>query len=115
MKNKGIFSLLIKILVSAVVLGIAAFFTPGFSIVGGFGTLFIAAIVVGFLSWAATEILGIKASPFGAGLTGFIISAIILYLTRYIVTGFSITFVGALLGAFVLGIVDFIIPGNRFR
>jgi uncharacterized membrane protein YvlD (DUF360 family) len=115
MKSRGIFALLIKILVSAVVLGIAAFFTPGFSIAGGFGTLFIAAAVVGLLSWAAVEFLGVKASPFGAGLTGFLVSAAILYLTRYIVDGFSITLFGALLGALVLGIVDFVIPGRRFR
>ena len=115
MKRKGILALLIKILVSAVILGIAAFFTPGFSISGGFGTLFAAAIVVGLLSWAAVEFLGVKASPFGAGLTGFLVSAGILYLTRYIVTGFSITFTGAIVGALVLGIVDFVIPGRRFK
>jgi uncharacterized membrane protein YvlD (DUF360 family) len=48
-------------------------------------------------------------------LTGFLVSAAILYLTRYIVDGFSITLFGALLGALVLGIVDFIIPGRRFK
>ena len=112
---KNIVSLLIKIVISAVVLGISAFLTPNFSIVGGFGTLVVAAIVVGLLSWASVDFLGVKASPFGAGLMGFIVSALILYLTRYIVTGFSITFGGALLGAFILGVVDFVIPGNRFR
>lgn len=115
MKSGGIFALLIQILVSAIVIGIAAFFTPGFSIAGGFGTLFIAAIVVGVLSWAAVRFLGVKASPFGAGLTGFLVSAAVLYLTRYIVDGFNISVIGALLGALVLGIVDFIIPGKRFR
>lgn len=115
MRNRGIFSLLIKIIISALILGIAAFFTPGFSIAGGFGTLFMAAAVVGLLSWAAVEFLGVKASPFGAGLTGFFVSAAILYLTRYIVDGFSITLFGALLGAFILGVVDFVIPGRRFK
>lgn len=115
MKKKGLFSLLVKILVSAVVLGIAAWLTPGFSISGGFGTLFIAAVVVGLLSWGAVEFIGVKASPFGAGASGFLLTAVILYLTRYIVDGFSISIIGALLGALVLGIVDLVIPGSRFK
>ncbi|MDY0255904.1 MAG: phage holin family protein [Gudongella oleilytica] len=45
----------------------------------------------------------------------FLLTAVILYLTRYIVDGFSISIMGALLGALVLGIVDLIIPGNRFK
>lgn len=115
MKKKGFFSLLVKILVSAVVLGIAAWLTPGFSISGGFGTLFIAAVVVGLLSWGAVKFIGVKASPFGAGASGFLLTAVILYLTRYIVDGFSISIIGALLGALVLGIVDLVIPGSRFK
>ena len=55
MKKKGLFSLLVKIFVSAVVLGIAAWLTPGFSISGGFGTLLITAVVVGLLSWGVVE------------------------------------------------------------
>lgn len=115
MEKKGLFSLLVKILLSAVVLGIAAWLTPGFSISGGFGTLFIAAVVVGLLSWAAVELIGVKASPFGAGASGFLLTAVILYLTRYIVDGFSISIIGALLGALVLGIVDLVVPGRRFK
>lgn len=115
MRRKSIFSLIIKIIISAVVLGIAAFLTPGFSISGGFGTLIIAAVVVGLLSYAAVEFIGVKASPFGAGASGFILTAAILYFTRYIVSGFSISFLGAILGALALGFVDFIIPGRRFK
>lgn len=115
LRRKGIFSLIIKIILSAVILGVAAFFTPGFSITGGFGTLAIAAVVVGLLSYAAVEFIGVKASPFGAGASGFLLTAVILYLTRYIVSGFSISFLGAILGALAIGVVDFIIPGRRFK
>lgn len=115
MKKQGLFSLLIKIVVSAIVLGIAAFLTPGFSISGGFGTLFIAAVVVGLMSWGAHQFIGVKASPFGAGAAGFLVTALILYLTKYIVSGFTISIIGALLGAFVLGLVDMLIPGRRFK
>lgn len=115
MRKKGIFSLIIKIILSAIVLGIAAFLTPGFSVSGGFGTLIIAAVVVGLLSYGAAEFIGVRASPFGAGATGFLVTALILYLTRYIVSGFSISFFGAILGALILGIVDLIIPGRRFK
>jgi uncharacterized membrane protein YvlD (DUF360 family) len=110
--NTGIFDLIIKIIVSALVLGITAFFTPGFS-TSGIWTLIIAAIVIGILNWLIVKILGVNASPFGAGALGFIVTVIVLYLTRYFVDGYDITVIGAIIGALVLGIVDAILPGRR--
>jgi uncharacterized membrane protein YvlD (DUF360 family) len=110
--NTGFFDLIIKIIVSAVVLGITAFFTPGFS-TSGIWTLIIAAIVIGVLNWLIVKILGVNASPFGAGALGFIVTVIVLYLTRYFVDGYDITVIGAIIGALVLGIVDAVLPGKR--
>lgn len=110
--NTGFFDLIIKIIVSALVLGITAFFTPGFS-TSGIWTLIIAAIVIGVLNWLIVKILGVNASPFGAGALGFIVTVIVLYLTRYFVDGYDITVIGAIIGALVLGIVDAILPGKR--
>lgn len=104
--------MIVKIIVSAVVLGITAFFTPGFS-TSGIGTLILAAIVIGVLNWVAVKVVGVNASPFGAGAIGFIVTALVLYLTRYFVDGYNITILGAIIGALVLGIVDALLPGRR--
>ena len=100
-----------RIVISAIILGITAFFTPGFSI-SGIWSLLLAALVLSVLDFAISRIANFDASPFGRGLTGFILAAAILYLTQYFVSGYSVTVFGALLGALVYGIVDAIIPGR---
>ena len=103
--------MLIRVLVTAIVIAIAAYFTPGFSI-DGLWSLLISAVVIGILDHLVQRFTGINASPFGRGITGFIVAAIILYVTRFIVPGFNISIWGAIIGALVIGIVDAIIPGK---
>ncbi len=105
--------LIIQIIVSAIAIAIAAFFTPGMSIQGGIWTLIVAAIVIGVLDWLISRFTSISASPFGRGFIGFIVAAIVLYVTGLIVDGFNVSFIGAIIGALVLGIVDAIIPGDQ--
>ena len=103
--------LIVRILVTAIVVGIAAYFTPGFSI-DSIWSLLLAAVVVAILNHLVQTFTGVHASPFGRGFTGFIVSAIILYATKFIIPGFNISIWGALIGAVVIGIVDAIIPGK---
>jgi uncharacterized membrane protein YvlD (DUF360 family) len=100
-----------RIVVSAIILGITAFFTPGFAI-SGLWSLLLAAVVLSVLDFAISRVANVDASPFGRGLTGFILAAAIIYFTQYFVAGYSVTIFGALLGALVYGIVDAIIPGR---
>lgn len=103
--------LLIRVLVTAIVIAIAAFFTPGFS-VDGLWSLLLAAVVIGVLDHLVQKFAGVNASPFGRGLSGFLVAAIILYVTKFIVPGFHITLWGSIIGALVIGVVDAIIPGR---
>jgi putative membrane protein len=103
--------ILIRLLVTAIVVGITAFFTPGFSI-DSLWSLILSAIVIAVLDYLIQRFTGINATPFGRGIAGFIVSAIILYATRFIVPGFEISVWGAIIGALVIGIVDMIIPGR---
>jgi uncharacterized membrane protein YvlD (DUF360 family) len=102
---------LLRILVTAVVVAIAAFLTPGFTI-NGLWSLLLAAVVIALLDWLIQKVAGIDASPFGRGITGFIVAAIILYATKFIVPGFNISIWGAIIGALVIGILDVTIPGR---
>lgn len=103
--------LIIRLIVTAIVVGIAAFLTPGFSI-DNLWSLIMAAIVIAVLDYLIQKFTGVDASPFGRGITGFIVSAIILYVTKFIVPGFNISVWGAIIGALVIGIIDVIIPGR---
>lgn len=103
--------MLIRILVTAIVVGIAAYFTPGFTI-NGIWSLLLASIVIGVIDHLVQKFTGVSASPFGKGITGFLVAAIILYVTKFIVAGFNISIWGAIIGALMIGIVDAIIPGR---
>ncbi|MCT4606858.1 MAG: phage holin family protein [Marinisporobacter sp.] len=110
--NISIGSILVRILVSMIVLAVAAFFTPYFSITGWIALLF-AAIAIGVIDYLIERFTGFDASPFGRGITGFVVSAIIIYLTGMLVRGVRVTFLGSILAAFAIGIINMIIPGRR--
>ncbi len=116
-KNKDVdnhFSLgemLLRVLITSIVIAVAAFFTPGFSI-NGMGSLLLAAIVIGVLDYLVQKFTGVDASPFGRGIAGFVVAAIILYITKFIVPGFNISILGAVIGALVIGVVDAVMPGR---
>lgn len=103
--------MLIRILVTAIVVAIAAYFTPGFTI-NGIWSLLLASVVIGVLDHLVQKFTGVNASPFGRGISGFLVAAIILYVTKFIVPGFNVSIWGAIIGALVIGVVDAIIPGR---
>lgn len=101
-----------RLITSAVVLAITAFFTPGFSI-NNFWTLAIAAIVLTVIDYLITKFTGLHASSFGKGFVGFVLSAIVLYVTQYFVAGYTVSWMAAIVGAIVYGVVDYFIPGDQ--
>ena len=103
--------ILLRVIITAIVVAIAAFFTPGFTI-DGLWSLLLAAVIIGVLDYLIQKFTGVDATPFGRGFTGFLVSAIILYVTKFIVPGFSISMWGAIIGALVIGIIDAVMPGR---
>lgn len=104
--------IILRLITSAIVLAITAFFTPGFEI-ASFLTLLLSAIVLAILDYLANAILGVNATPFGRGIIGFVVSAIVLYVTQFFVSGYSISWISAIIGAAIYGIVASIIPGKQ--
>ncbi|WP_035289519.1 phage holin family protein [Clostridium sp. KNHs214] len=107
----GIVSYLIRLVVTAVVVSITAFLTPGFTI-DGLWPLLLASVVISVLDYLVERFMKVDASPFGKGIKGFLIAALILYLTQFIVPTMRVTILGALIAAVIIGIVDAIIPGR---
>ena len=101
-----------RLATAAIVLAITAFFTPGFSI-NNIWSLAIAAVVLTVMDYLIIKFTGLHASPFGKGFVGFALAAIILYLTQFFVAGYSISWMAAIIGALIYGVVDYFIPGNQ--
>lgn len=101
-----------RLIVSAIVLAITAFFTPGFHI-ANFWTLVVAAIVLAVIDYLIVKFTGLQASPFGKGFVGFVLSAIVLYVTQYFVAGYTISWMAAIVGALIYGVVDYFLPGEH--
>ena len=101
-----------RLVTAAIVLAITAFFTPGFTI-NNIWSLAIAAIVLTLIDYLIVKFTGLDATPFGKGFVGFILAAVTLYVTQYFVAGYSISWMAAIIGALIYGIVDYIIPGEQ--
>ncbi|MBY0052782.1 phage holin family protein [Brevibacillus agri] len=100
---------LVRFVVASVVLMFVGFLVPGFS-VSSFWTAFLAAVVIALLGWVVEAMFGDRISPYNRGIIGFLVSAVVIYLTQFIVSGFHVTVVGALLASLVIGIIDLFIP-----
>ena len=101
-----------RLVTAAIVLGITAFFTPGFQI-SYFWALAAAAIVLSVIDYLIAKFTGLHASPFGKGFVGFVLSAIVLYVTQYFVAGYTISWMAAIIGALIYGVVDYFLPGDQ--
>ena len=101
-----------RLVTAAIVLAITAFFTPNFSI-NNIWSLAIAAIVLTVMDYLIVKFTGLHASPFGKGFVGFALAAITLYFTQFFVAGYSISWMAAIIGALIYGVVDYFIPGNQ--
>ena len=100
-----------RLVTAAIVLAITAFFTPNFSI-NNIWSLAIAAIVLTVMDYLIVKFTGLHASPFGKGFVGFALAAITLYFTQFFVAGYSISWMAAIIGALIYGVVDYFIPGT---
>lgn len=101
-----------RLITAAIVLAITAFFTPGFQI-NNIWSLAAAAIVLTVIDYLITKFIGLHASSFGKGFVGFVLSAITLYVIQYFVAGYTVSWMAAIVGAIVYGVVDYFLPGEQ--
>lgn len=102
---------IIRLIITMIILAITSFLTPGFSIVGLWSYL-AAAVVISAIDFFVEKFMGVDASPFGKGLKGFVIAAIIIYITQFIVPNMRVSVMGAILSALVIGVLDAIMPSG---
>lgn len=104
--------LLGRFVVAAIILGITAFFTPGFTI-NNIWSLAISAIVLTAMDYLIVKFTGLHAMAFGKGFVGFVLAVVVLYATQFFVSGYSISWMAAIIGALIYGVIDYIMPGEQ--
>ncbi len=101
-----------RFIVAAIILVITAFFTPGFSI-NNIWSLAISAIVLTVMDYLIIKFTGLHAMAFGKGFVGFVLAVVVLYATQFFVAGYSISWMAAIIGALIYGVIDYIMPGEQ--
>jgi uncharacterized membrane protein YvlD (DUF360 family) len=99
----------VRFVVAALVLMFVGWVVPQFT-VGGFWSALFLALVIAVIAWIIEGIFGKKINPFGRGIVGFIVSAAVIWLAQFIVSGVTVSIIGAILAALVIGIIDLFIP-----
>lgn len=100
---------IVRFIVSAIVLMLLGYVVPGFSHLT-FWSALLAALVIALVGYLIETLFGKSVSPYGRGLVGFLVSAAVIYMAQLVVPGMHVTIIGALIAAFVIGLVDLFIP-----
>ncbi|MGI6412420.1 MAG: phage holin family protein [Syntrophomonadaceae bacterium] len=101
---------IVRFIVSALVLLLIGYLIPGVEVAGFTGAL-IAALVIAGIGYLVELALGDKVSPRSRGIVGFITAAIVIYVSQFIVPNqITVSVVGSLLAAFVIGLIDAFVP-----
>ncbi|WP_019534497.1 phage holin family protein [Paenibacillus ginsengihumi] len=100
---------IVRFIVAALILLVVSWIVPGFK-VGGFWSALFLALVIAVAAWIIEGIFGKRITPFGRGIVGFLTSAVIIWIAQFIVAGVTTSFIGAILAALVIGIIDLFIP-----
>lgn len=101
--------LIVRFIVSALVLMFMGFLIPGFGPIGFLNAL-LAAVVISVVGHVIESLFGKNISPQGRGIVGFLVSALVIYLSQFVVPGLEVTIIGALVAALIIGIIDIFVP-----
>lgn len=112
MKKDKISQFVGRLITAIVVLSITAFFTPGFTS-SGIWIIGLAVLLLTICDFAISTFTSLFSHPIVKGIIGFVLCTITLYVVQYIVAGYGISWVSALLGALVYAIVDYMLPAEE--
>jgi uncharacterized membrane protein YvlD (DUF360 family) len=107
--SEGWLAHIVRFVVAAIVIMVVSYITPGFSRLG-FGYALLAAVLITVIGYALEALFGKNISPYAHGAVGFIVSAIIFYVIQFLVPGMTVTILGALIAALIVGIIDMFVP-----
>ena len=101
----------LKYLSSTSTLSITALFTPNFNI-SSFPILLLSSLVIVVLDYLLSLITGVNDTIYCRGIVSFISSAIIIYVTQFIVIGYYISIPSSIIAALIYATVSSFIPNE---
>ena len=104
MINKNFKAFFIKLITSAIILALTAFFTPNFKI-SNLYSLLIAAFILTLMDYLFNLLLK-KQSHLSKGIVGFFVAIMVLYLTQFTIENYTISLPSAILGALIYSIIS---------
>ena len=104
--------LVIRYITIISVLGVSATFAPNFNF-QSFPILLIAGFAVVTLDYLVSTITGIHDMRIGRGIVGFVSATIIIYLVKYIVAGYYISFLSSTITALIYSVIDYYLPNKE--
>jgi putative membrane protein len=109
LQASNLVGVIVRFIVSALVLMLVSFLLPGFALLT-FGQALLAALVIAALGFVVESLFGKRISPQNRGIVGFITAAVVIYISQFLVPGMTISILGALLAAIIIGVVDLFVP-----
>ena len=100
---------ILRFIVAALVILFLGFLLPGFHIVGFWNAL-LAAVVIAVAGWLVEQLFGKRISPYGRGLVGFVVGAIVIWGAQFVIPTMRVSLIGALLASLIIGIIDAFVP-----
>lgn len=101
-----------RLITSILILGITAFFTPGFT-ASSIWILALSIIILTIVDFLIDNFTKLYFHPFIKFLIGFILSGVALFLVQYFVIGYMMSAISVFLGALVYGLVDYMLPNEE--
>lgn len=98
-----------RLITAIVILGITAFFTPGFTYASAW-ILVTAIVLLCLIDFLIS--LAMFSHPIIKAIIGLILSGITLYLIQFIVVGYTVSWLALLFGAILYAVVDYMLPSN---
>lgn len=100
-----------RLIAASVVLGITAFFTPGF-VISSIWILVVAIAILTLVDFFIGCFTKLFYHPYIKLIIGFVLSGVALYLVQYFIIGYTLSFIPIVLGAIVYGLVDYMLPNE---
>ena len=107
-QNKNIFNMLIRSIFAFIILSITDFFAPNFQI-NNIKSLILISFILSILDYLIIESICFNTSSFIKSLLGFVLSGLILYITKYFISGYYISLIATIIGALFYGTIDYFI------
>lgn len=101
-----------RLIASILVLGVTAFFTPGFTFTNWW-ILAIAIVLLAVVDFLISTFTKLYFHPVIKFIIGAILAAIALFMVQYFAIGYALSIFAICLGAIVYGLIDYMLPSRE--